>query len=158
MDNNQNTYDVGYKKPPKEHQFKKGKSGNPNGRKPNSKDFREALTKELFRQIKITENGKTCKITLYEALAKKVVNDCLKSNYLKGSLKDLIYLLDMADYRIYYNTHYKPDEPKETPEERRRREQYKALLLQEMDRLAAEEELKETLDKIENNEEDEDFY
>ncbi len=33
-----NDYDTGYGKPPKKHQFKKGKSGNPKGRPKKAKE------------------------------------------------------------------------------------------------------------------------
>jgi hypothetical protein len=36
-------YDIGYGKPPKQHQFKKGQSGNPRGRKKQDKTIRSIL-------------------------------------------------------------------------------------------------------------------
>lgn len=42
-------YDVGFSKPPIEHQFKKGKSGNPNGRPP--KSTRTPLPLQIYRDM-----------------------------------------------------------------------------------------------------------
>jgi hypothetical protein len=50
-------YDVGYRKPPREHQFKPGQSGNPKGRPRGSKSFTTLLVEELGTKITIQENG-----------------------------------------------------------------------------------------------------
>lgn len=48
--------DVGYRKPPKKHQFPKGKSGNPSGRPKDSSDFHAVIGKLLSERQK-TKNG-----------------------------------------------------------------------------------------------------
>lgn len=68
---------VGYKKAPKEHQFKKGKSGNPKGRPKGSHTFKAILEKELETEINISENGEPCDVTKKEALVKKLIAKAL---------------------------------------------------------------------------------
>ncbi|MEQ9190531.1 MAG: DUF5681 domain-containing protein [Alphaproteobacteria bacterium] len=68
-------YEVGYGKPPKEHQFKKGQSGNPKGKRKGSKNFKTDLQEELKELVVIKENGKPQKITKQRAYVKRVVNE-----------------------------------------------------------------------------------
>lgn len=66
--------EVGYGKPPKQFQFKKGQSGNPLGR-PKKKQTNAELLNELLDE-KITVNGTA--ITKREALFLSIVNDAIK--------------------------------------------------------------------------------
>ena len=70
-------YEVGYKRPPKEHQFKKGVSGNPKGRPKNNATFAENILDEMQEKIIVKESGKQKKITKKQALAKKLVAEAL---------------------------------------------------------------------------------
>ena len=58
-----NSYDVGYRKPPKHGQFRKGRSGNPTGRKKGSHNLKTDLYDELFSKITISEGGRRRQIT-----------------------------------------------------------------------------------------------
>jgi len=76
----QHEYEVGYKKPPKQTQWKPGQSGNPNGRPRKIKDFEKLLDIELSKEITITEGGKQISICKREVLLKSLVNDALKGD------------------------------------------------------------------------------
>ncbi len=67
-------YAVGYGKPPASGRFAKGRSGNPSGRRRNSKNFATVIQAELLARVPVTENGKSKSITKREAVAKQLVN------------------------------------------------------------------------------------
>jgi acetone carboxylase gamma subunit len=68
-------YEVGYGKPPKDGQFKKGVSGNPSGRLKKPVDFDSALMRALDARVKITENGKAKVVTKRDLAATRLAND-----------------------------------------------------------------------------------
>jgi hypothetical protein len=51
-------YEVGFGKPPKETQFTKGKSGNPAGRPPGTKNVMTIYREIIEEQVEITQNGR----------------------------------------------------------------------------------------------------
>ena len=73
-------YKIGYKRPPKEHQFKKGESGNPKGRPKKNKNFSDELFEELNEMMVIKENGKSKPITKQRALIKKILALALQND------------------------------------------------------------------------------
>ena len=77
-------YEVGYRRPPKDRQFKKGESGNPTGRpkrKPKpGQSLLEALLEQLDRPMTIEENGKTYEITTKEELVKQAIKALMAGN------------------------------------------------------------------------------
>ncbi len=84
-------YKVGYKRPPKEHQFKKGVSGNPKGRPKNNATFAETVLDEMQEKIMVKESGKPKKITKKQALAKKLVAEALNGK--NSAIKLLLPIL-----------------------------------------------------------------
>ncbi len=62
-------YGVGYAKPPKHTQFKKGKSGNPGGRKKGAKNIYKSLVDALTAPVVIQLDGKPCKVPRLVAVA-----------------------------------------------------------------------------------------
>lgn len=64
---------VGYRRPPKKHQWQPGQSGNKSGRPKRKATLQEALIRELARLIVVTENGKKTKMPMSTAIAKQLV-------------------------------------------------------------------------------------
>lgn len=73
-------YDVGYGKPPKSGQFKKGQSGNPKGRPKGAKGVKASLKRELESSITVRERGREVKLSKAEVLAKGLMGDALKGD------------------------------------------------------------------------------
>lgn len=67
-------YDVGYGKPPAHSQFKKGQSGNPNGRPKGSANLATTLRRTLNEKVTIVENGRQKVVSKGEAAIKQLVN------------------------------------------------------------------------------------
>jgi hypothetical protein len=68
---------VGYGKPPKHSQFKKGQSGNPKGRRKSADkplDLNAALTKEFLAKVTVTDHRGTRKITKFDATITQLAN------------------------------------------------------------------------------------
>lgn len=65
---------VGYAKPPRHSQFKKGRSGNARGRPKGSKNLATLLRQAIAERVRITENGQHRSITKLEASIKQLVN------------------------------------------------------------------------------------
>jgi hypothetical protein len=66
--------EVGYGRPPKGGQFKKGTSGNLRGRPKGGKNAATVLNDALNERVRITENGKEKTITKMEAVLKQMIH------------------------------------------------------------------------------------
>lgn len=73
-------YEVGKNKPPKEHQWPPGVSGNPGGRKKGSRGLKTDLKAELNTRITITENGKTITLTKQQVILKALATKAAKGD------------------------------------------------------------------------------
>lgn len=74
-------YDVGYRRPPKATQFKKGESGNPKGRPKGARGLEKVVLDELKTKITVNENGRSKKLKKVEAIAKQMVNKALTGDH-----------------------------------------------------------------------------
>ena len=66
-------YEVGYGKPPKKTQFKKGQSGCPTGRPKKVKNLKTIVHEEAYSKVEIKEAGKKRKVTKVVALFKRMM-------------------------------------------------------------------------------------
>ena len=83
-------YEIGYRRPPKNGQFKKGQSGNAKGRPKGSGNFLTLLERELGQTIVVNENGRKKLITRMQAMVKRMV-----SGALQGDQKALLTLVEI---------------------------------------------------------------
>lgn len=92
----------GYKNPPEEHQFKKGKSGNPKGRPRKKKqpssdpglDLIASVHRELGKTISVQENGKHKEVTKLDAFSAQLVAQSVNG---KPSQQKMLLSLLMLD-------------------------------------------------------------
>ena len=92
----------GYKNPPEEHQFKKGKSGNPKGRPRKKKqsssdpglDLIASVHRELCKSVFVQENGKHREISKLDAFSAQLVAQSVNG---KPSQQKMLLSLLMLD-------------------------------------------------------------
>jgi hypothetical protein len=89
-------YEVGYGKPPRNTQFRKGVSGAPKGRPKKALDFDHALLRESGVSVTINENGQRRRITKHELAIKQLLNKTIGGN--------------IPAARIYFDRHQKTSE------------------------------------------------
>ena len=92
-------YPIGKGKPPKEHQFKPGQSGNPKGRPKGSKNVHQVLSKILNEKVTVTDAGKKMVVEKLEAAMRALVNKSFEGR--PQSLKLLIEVLRDGDPTIH---------------------------------------------------------
>lgn len=72
-------YEVGYGRPPKQHRFVKGRSGNPSGRPRKAPSIADLVAKELATRVEITEpNGRRRRHRKDHLLIRQLLNKALK--------------------------------------------------------------------------------
>lgn len=99
-------YDVGYKKPPKQHRFKKGRSGNPKGRPRREKTFDSLLNRILDEKVAVTENGRHRKISKRQAIFKHLANRAAQ-----GDEKAFLEVVRSVEASYSYNQKLETKEP-----------------------------------------------
>ena len=92
-------YKVGYGRPPKHTQYKKGQSGNQDGRPPGAKNLKTDLLEELAETMKIREDGHERRISKQRALIKTQVARALKGND-RAAAKILDLYLKLCGFQI----------------------------------------------------------
>lgn len=83
-------YEVGYRRPPKQHQFKKGASGNPSGRRKGVLNSKTVLSEIFSKPVMTIEAGQQVEVNAIHALFLKLMSDALK-----GNMKAGIYLANL---------------------------------------------------------------
>ena len=96
--NNGRDYEVGYGKPPRNTQFKKGQSGNPRGRPSGSKNLATLVSVALNEPVIVVENGGRRKITKREAIIKQLVNRSTKADW--RAIKILLDIVREIENRV----------------------------------------------------------
>ena len=96
--NNRRDYEVGYGKPPRNTQFKKGQSGNPRGRPSGSKNLATLVSVALNEPVIVVENGGRRKINKREAIIKQLVNRSTKADW--RAIKILLEIVREIEGRV----------------------------------------------------------
>ena len=73
-------YKVGFCKPPKTTQFRRGKSGNPKGRPKGSSNLATDLAAELGESISVREDGRQRRVSKQRALIKSLLAKSLQGD------------------------------------------------------------------------------
>jgi Family of unknown function (DUF5681) len=74
-------YEVGFGRPPKDTQFRKGHSGNPKGRPRGSRNASTLLDEALKERVIVSENGRRRSVTKLEAILKQLVNRAAQGDH-----------------------------------------------------------------------------
>jgi Family of unknown function (DUF5681) len=85
-------YEVGYCRPPKQHQFQRGHSGNPRGRRREPVSKKDTWQKLMNELVSLHEKGKTRRVTKYECL-------CLShlTKAIKGDTRSTKFVIEEAE-------------------------------------------------------------
>jgi hypothetical protein len=80
--------EVGYGKPPPEHQFKKGRSGNAHGRPKGRKNFGKSVADVLTAPVEVRQGSREAKMPLREAVLRRLCNAALQGK--PRAIQDLL--------------------------------------------------------------------
>ncbi len=105
-------YKVGYKKPPPQTRFRKGRSGNPKGRPKATKNLKTDLMEELRERILLREGTTQKRVSKQRALVKS-----LTAKAIKGDTRAASAILGMI-YRLLEDEAPAQDDAPLTGEER----------------------------------------
>lgn len=78
------SHSVGYGKPPRQHQFQRGRCGNPKGRPKGLKNTDTLLREILNRQVEMRTGGLVRKISVREAMLTRLTESALKGDIKAG--------------------------------------------------------------------------
>ena len=102
---------VGPGRPPKHSQFRKGQSGNPNGRPKGTLTVATVLEKTLREKVVINEGGRRKTITKLQAAVKQLVNKAAIGD--TNAFKVLSTLAQSAEEKMETNSREEAQELKE---------------------------------------------
>jgi hypothetical protein len=93
-ENPKSDYEVGFGRPPRSTQFRKGTSGNPKGRPRGSKSLSTIVKETLDEKVVVRENGRCGRITKRAAMIKQQANKAVS-----GDQRAARYLIEL-DLRL----------------------------------------------------------
>lgn len=135
--NKDKDYEIGFGRPPKHSQFKKGQSGNPNGRPKEPTTFLASFNKQLSKDVKVIKDGKEYLITGLSAVSQKFLNSILSGDYkfmklfLDKTAKDInIEPYLYPEPEVAQEEELVPKNP--TPEQHERIEEIKSIIRKAM--------------------------
>src|ERR1700680_4939662 len=80
-------YEVGYGKPPKANRFRKGRTGNPRGKRQGEENLISAFKRHVLKRVKINDGERVRTITLAEAVILKNYNAAVqKDSFAMGNI------------------------------------------------------------------------
>ena len=91
----EDTYEVGHGRPPKAHQFKPGRSGNPKGRPKGSSNMKTDLDIALKARMRVTKDGKVVTMSTQQVAIAKLIEQSLK-----GDIRSLSKLFDLIGTQL----------------------------------------------------------
>jgi hypothetical protein len=122
------SYRVGYGKPPKQHQFQPGQSGNSKGRPKGAKNTSTLLREMLDRKIEVRTGATVRKVSVREAILIRFAESALK-----GDTKSAHFLLQRYDAETAQaEVQQTQDIRYETPEEAREALAKEGLIIDEV--------------------------
>jgi len=90
MTDHDDSYEVGYKKPPSSTRFATGQSGNPKGRPKGARSLATLLVKVGRERVRVTINGRTRTITKLEAILLQLANKAISGE--DRATKEILHL------------------------------------------------------------------
>jgi hypothetical protein len=79
-------YEIGFKRPPKASQFKKGESANPRGRPKGTRNLKTDLAEELASRVTITVQGKRRTVSKQQAFVMATLANAMKGHAAAANL------------------------------------------------------------------------
>lgn len=89
---------IGYRKPPGQTRFKKGRSGNPAGRPKGTPNFATALERALGEQVVVNEGGQRRTVSKLEATVTQLVNQAAMGDL--RATKPLLTIVQALDGQL----------------------------------------------------------
>jgi hypothetical protein len=115
------TYEIGYGKPPKANQFRKGRTGNPRGKRRGEENIISAFKRIVSKRVKLRDGDQVRTTTIGEAVILKNYNAAVQRNSIAMSnifrlAEDAGELVDFADAKQAGRPFAVPERVKTTEE------------------------------------------